>query len=164
MKTVFAVLSLLFVAASSRAADPTYIDQLVETPAATLQGSFTGLKGEGCYQLAADRFLLIDIDKKDQKPWRVMVMSNAPCRRPIEVPDMDVRSRAGVELGQNAQQVIEHLGQPNATSGTDKDLRRLGAGDMEYFYICRVSEGCARHTSVYLKDGVVAAIAEWYSQ
>jgi hypothetical protein len=164
MKTTFAVLSLLLVASSSRAADPTYIDQLVETPAATLQGTFTGLKGEGCYQLAADRFLLIDIDKKDQKPWRVLLMGTPPCRRPIEVPAMDVHSRSGVELGQTGQQVIEHLGQPNATSGTDKDLRRIGVGDMEYFYICRVSDGCARHTSVYLKEGVVTAIAEWYSQ
>jgi hypothetical protein len=41
-------------------------------------------------------------------------------------------------------------------------MRRFG--EMEFFYICRVSEGCARHTSVFLKGGVVSAIVEWYSE
>jgi hypothetical protein len=41
-------------------------------------------------------------------------------------------------------------------------MRKLG--ETEYFYICRVSEGCARHTSVLIRDGVVTAISEWYSE
>ena len=40
-------------------------------------------------------------------------------------------------------------------------LKKLG--DLEYFYVCRVSDQCARHNSVFIKNGVVTALAEWYS-
>jgi hypothetical protein len=162
MRQTLAVLTLLLVAGSSRAADAVYLDQLVETPLATLQGEFTGLKSEGCYAVAPDRYLLVSIDKKDQKPWRVILTAAPPCRRPDTGPTMDVRERAGVQLGDPVAEVVRRIGQPNAASRPEDNLKKLG--DMEYFYICRVSEGCARHTSIFLKEGVVAAISEWYSE
>jgi hypothetical protein len=153
---------LLLCAAASQAADPVYLDELVETPAATLRQQFPRLKREGCFQLANGQFLMITIDKKDQKPWRVALSQTDPCRRAEPGPDMDVRQRGGVALGDTSVKVVEKLGRPDAAADPDAALRKLG--DSEYFYICRVSEGCARHTSVFIREGVVTGIAEWYSQ
>lgn len=154
--------SLLFVAIPADAADPVYLDQLVETPWATLQQQFPSLKNEGCYQLGEGRYLHITQDKKDKKPWRVTLASEAPCRRPETIADMDVRARSGITLGDTSVGIVEHLGRPDASAAPEPAQKRLG--DLEYFYICRVSEGCARHTSVFVKAGVVSAISEWYSE
>ncbi|HKR63980.1 MAG TPA: hypothetical protein VJZ00_09635, partial [Thermoanaerobaculia bacterium] len=74
MKRTLVVLSLLFIAAGSRAQQPqpVYLDQLIETPLATLQTQFPNLKKEGCYRIGDNRFLLISVEsKKEHKPWRV---------------------------------------------------------------------------------------------
>ncbi len=161
MKTALAVMSLA-VALSSHAADPVYLDQLMEMPLATLQQQFPGLKREGCYSIGNDHFLLISIDKKEGKPWRVALAAAPPCRKPQEGPLMDVRQRKDVELGDNTIEVLEKLGRPDASTTPETALQRLG--ELEYFYVCRVSEMCARHTSVFIRDGVVSALAEWYSE
>lgn len=162
MRLATAVVSLLLVAISSHAADPVYVDELVETPLATLQKHFRTLKTEGCYELEPGRFLHIALDRKDQKPWRVTLASQPPCRRPDPAQPLDVRVRSGVLLGDSTLAVVERLGRPDASASPDGDQRRLG--ETEYFYICRVSEGCARHTSIFVKNGVVTAISEWYSE
>ncbi len=160
MRLAYAVLALLF--AIGAAADPVYIDQLMETPVDTLRQQFPGLKKEGCYRIAAERYVLIDIEKKDGKPWRVALTNTPPCRRPDDVPvAIDLRHRKGVEIGQRTIEVLQHMGRPDASATPEPTLKRLG--DTEYFYICRLSDGCARHTSVFVRDGVVSAIAEWYS-
>ena len=161
MKNLIVVASLLL-AGGAFAADPVYIDQLMELPLSSLQRSFPGLKKEGCYRIGAERFLLIGIEKKDQKPWRVIVTGTAPCKRPEDAAEMDVRDRRGIEIGQGSPAIIARLGRPDAAAPPDPPLRKLG--DLEYFYICRVSEGCARHTSVFVRNGVVTAFGEWYSQ
>ncbi|HEX6639706.1 MAG TPA: hypothetical protein VF215_01265 [Thermoanaerobaculia bacterium] len=162
MKNALAFVSLLLVAASSRAADPVYLDQLIESPLTTLQSQFPGLRKEGCYRVAPDRYLLLTMDKKDGKPWRVALSAEEPCRRAEDGPLLDVRQRKGVELGDTTIQVIEKMGRPDASAAPETALRKLG--DIEYFYVCRVSEGCARHTSVFIRAGLVSAIAEWYSE
>jgi hypothetical protein len=162
MRTVLAFVSLLLVAVSSRAADPLYLDQLIETPLSTLQTQFEGLRKEGCYRIAPDRYLLLTLDKKDGKPWRVALSTAEPCRKPVEGPLLDVRHRKGVELGDSTLAIVEKMGRPDAAAAPETALKRLG--DMEYFYVCRVSDSCARHTSVFIKDGLVTAVAEWYSQ
>jgi hypothetical protein len=162
MRLVFAFVSLLLVAVSSRAADPLYLDQLIEMPLATLQTQFPGLRKEGCYRIAEGRYLLLTMDKKDGKPWRVALSGSEPCRKPEDGPLLDVRQRKGVELGDSTVAVVEKMGRPDASAVPETALRRLG--DVEYFYVCRVSEGCARHTSVFIKAGLVSALAEWYSQ
>ena len=161
MRIAAAVMALFLVAASSAAADPIYLDQLMEMPLATLQQHFPTLRNEGCYQIAADRFLLIGMDKKDQKPWRVALSSTAPCKRPQKGPAMDVRERTGVDLGTKTREVLDKLGRPDASAPPEPAFKRLG--ETEYFYICRVTEGCARHTSVFMRDGIVTGIASWYS-
>jgi hypothetical protein len=162
MRIAYAVLALLFVAGGA-AADPVYLDQLMETPVVALREQFPGLKKEGCYRIAADRYVLINIDKKDGKPWRVAVTDVAPCKRPEDLETaLDVRHRKGVELGQKTVEVIGVMGRPDASATPEPSLKRLG--DTEYFFICRVSEGCARHTSVFIREGQVSAIAEWYSE
>ncbi len=163
MKLAYAVVALLF-AALGAAGDPVYIDDLMETPLAALQEQFPGLKSEGCYRVAADRYLLIDIQKRDGKPWRVALAGTPPCRRPEDLPAaLDVRHRTGVELGQRTVEVLQIMGRrPDASAAPEPSLKRLG--DTEYFYICVVSEGCARHTSVFVRDGLVSAISEWYSE
>lgn len=157
-------LSLLFLlfAVESRAADPVYIDELMESSAATLQRQFPSLRKEGCYRLADGRFLMLSVNTKDQKPWRVAFASAEPCRGPSAGPDVEVRHRSGVQLGDSSPVVVEKLGRPDASAEPEAALRRLG--DIEYFYICRISEGCARHTSVFIRDGLVSAISEWYSE
>lgn len=162
MRASTLAVALLLTAGSSLAADPVYLDQMMEMPVATLQQSFPTLKKEGCYQLYADRYLMISVDKKDQKPWRLVITTIAPCRKPEAGPQMDVRERSGVELGNSIVQLVEKMGRPDAAAPPDAALKRLG--EIEYFYICRVSEGCARHTSVFIKDGLVTAISEWYSE
>jgi hypothetical protein len=162
MKATLHVLLLLLVAAAANAQDPVYLDELAETPLARLQTSFPDLRKEGCYRIAADRYVMFSIDKKDQKPWRVVLASSSPCRRYETGPTIDVRSRAGVELGQTQLIVIQHLGRPETAAPSELSMRKFG--ETEFFYICRVSEGCARHTSVFLRGGVVSAIAEWYSE
>ena len=159
---VAAATLLLVAAVSAKAADPLYLDELAETPLATLQQQFPTLAKEGCYALSAGRYLAISIDKKDQKPWRVTLAGDPPCRRPENGPQVDVRARSGVELGDTASAVVQRLGRPDASAAPEANQKRLG--DTEYFFICRVSEGCARHTSVYVKHGVVSAISEWYSE
>jgi len=161
MKFPLAVLAVLF--AVGAAADPVYLDQLMETPLASLQQQFPGLKKEGCYRVAADRYVLIDIDRKEGKPWRVALSNTAPCRRAEDLAEaLDVRHRKGVELGQRTVEVLQVMGRPDASAPPEPSLKRLG--DTEYFYICRLSDGCARHTSVFVRDGIVSAIAEWYSE
>jgi|SRR6185436_17831500 len=162
MKTILRLLPLLLIAVAASAQDPVYLDELAETPLERLQTTFPDLKKEGCYRIADDRYVLITIDKKDQKPWRVVLASTPPCRRADPGPVIDVRARAGVELGQSQLAVIQRLGRPETAAPAETSMRRFG--EMEFFYICRVSEGCARHTSVFLKHGVVSAIAEWYSE
>lgn len=152
----------LFLAADLRAADPVYLDQLIELPLATLRQSFPTLKAEGCYQLPGARYLHITIDRKDQKPWRVTLSSDAPCKRPEPVGEFDVRARSGITLGDSTVAILEHLGRPDASAPPQSAQKRLG--DTEYFYICRQSEGCARHTSVFVREGKVTAISEWYSE
>ena len=162
MKTAIALAALLL-AGSALAAEPVYLDQLMEQPLSSLQQQFPGLKKEGCYRIAADRFLLIEIEKKDQKPWRVVLTSSAPCRRPADpAAAIDVRQRKGVELGDRTTAILARMGRPEASAAPEASLKKLG--DLEYFYICRVSDQCARHTSVFVREGVVTAIAEWYSQ
>lgn len=160
MRLAFAIASLV-VAIGAHAADPIYLDAMVETPLADLKQHFPKLEREGCYQIG-ERYLQISIDKKDRKPWRVTVAAEPPCRRPDPGPALDIRSRAGVSLGDTTIGIIERLGRPDTASPPNADQRRLGA--IEYFYICRVSEGCARHTSVFVRDGKVTAISEWYSE
>jgi hypothetical protein len=161
MRVGIAVL-LLFVAVSSGAADPVYLDELIETPLASLQTQFPDLRREGCYRLADGHFLQITMDRKDGKPWRVTFASVAPCRRADDGPAVEIRHRSGIALGDSTGAILEKLGRPDASAAPDPAQRRLG--DTEYFYICRVSEGCARHTSIFIKDGLVSAISEWYSE
>ena len=161
MRTVLAFVSLLLVAVSSRAADPVYLDELIETPLSTLQTQFEGLRKEGCYRIAPDRYLLLTLDKKDGKPWRVALSGAEPCRKPVDGPLLDVRHRKGVELGDSTVSIIEKMGRPDAAAAPETALKRLG--DMEYFYVCRLSDSCARHASVFIKNGLVTAVAEWYS-
>jgi hypothetical protein len=162
MRLVLAFLTLLFVAVSSHAADPIFLDQIIEMPLATLQTQFPGLKKEGCYRVAPGRHLLLTMDKKDGKPWRVALSSDEPCRKPEDGPTLDLRHRSGVDLGDSTVVVVEKMGRPDASAVPETALKRLG--DIEYFYVCRVSEGCARHTSVFIRTGQVTAIAEWYSK
>jgi hypothetical protein len=163
MRLRLAVLSFLLIAIRAHAADPVYIDQLIETPLATLQTQFPGLKKEGCYRIGEGRFLLISVDnKKDHKPWRITLSNVEPCRRPDDLPPVDVQERAGVQLGDSTIAVVRHMGRPDASAPPEAPLKKLG--DTEFFFICRVSEGCARHTSIFLRDGLVTAIAEWYSE
>ena len=157
-----AVVSLLLVASSGRAADPVYLDEIVETPLPTLQTMFTGLKKEGCYRIAAEQYVLITIDKKDAKPWRVLLSSLPPCKRAETGPAIDLRARSGVELGQSQVTVVQRMGRPEVVGPPEKSMSRYG--EVEFFYICRVSPECARHTSVYFKDDAVSAISEWYSE
>ena len=161
MKIAGAVLTLA-VAFASHAAEPVYLDQLMETPLATLQAQFPGLKKEGCYGISGGRYLLITMDKKDGKPWRVTVTSEQPCRRPEDAGVMEVRQRHGVQLGDTTVMVLEKMGRPDASAPPETALKKLG--DLEYFYVCRVSDQCARHNSVFIKGGVVTALAEWYSE
>jgi hypothetical protein len=158
----FAFVSLLLTAVSSEAADPVYLDQLIETPLATLQTQFPGLRKDGCYRVAEGRFLLLTMDKKDGKPWRVALATGEPCRKSEDGPLLDVRHRGGVALGETTLIVLEKMGRPDASATPDAAFRRLG--DIEYLYMCRVTEGCARHTSVFIHNGLVSAISEWYSQ
>ena len=162
MKVAFAVLALLFVAGGA-AGDPVYLDQLMEMPLASLREQFPGLKKEGCYRIAAERYVLIDMHKKDGKPWRVALTNEAPCKRPEDLAvGLDVRHRKGVEIGQKTVEFLGIMGRPDASAAPEPSLKRLG--DTEFFFICRISEGCARHTSVFVRNGVVSAIAEWYSE
>jgi len=162
MRVAFAVLALLFVAGGA-AGDPVYLDQLMETPIAALREQFPGLKKEGCYRVAAERYVLIDINKKDGKPWRVALTDAAPCKNPQDLSvALDVRHRKGVLIGQKTMEVLAIMGRPDASATPEPSLKRLG--ETEYFYICRVSEGCARHTSIFVRNGLVSAIAEWYSE
>jgi hypothetical protein len=162
MRLALTFVTLLLVAVSSRAADTVYLDELIESPLSALQARFPELRKEGCYRVGENRYLLITMDKKSDKPWRVTLASAAPCRKPIDSVELEVRHRGGVELGHSTLEVVTNLGRPDASADPDKALQRLG--EIEYFYICRVSEGCARHSSVFIRDGVVSAISEWYSE
>ena len=161
MKIAGAVLTLA-VAFASYAAEPVYLDQLMETPLATLQAQFPGLKREGCYSIGEGRYLLISMDKKDGRPWRVTVTTEQPCKRPEDAGTLEVRQRHGVLLGDTTLMVLEKMGRPDASAPPEAALKKLG--DLEYFYVCRVSDQCARHNSVFIKNGVVTALAEWYSE
>ena len=161
MRVAFSVLSLLFVAAAG-AADPVSLDELMETPVARLQSMFPELRKEGCYRIAEERYVLVQIDKKDLKPWRIVLASAPPCRRAETGPVMDLRERAGIELGHTQVDVVKRLGRPDTAQPTETTMKRFG--ETEWFYVCRVSEGCARHTSVFYRGGTVSAVAEWYSE
>jgi hypothetical protein len=162
MKLAFAVLSVVLFAGSVRAADPLYLDQLIESPQASLEARFGAMKKESCFQLAPDRYLLISMGKKEAKPWRVVLSSVEPCKKPVPAPNLEIRERNGIDLGDNTVTIVQRLGRPDAAAKPDPALKKLG--ETEYFYICRVSEGCARHTSILISGGTVSAIAEWYSE
>lgn len=161
MRLAIAFVVLLAVSAGDVSAEPIYLDQLMEMSLATLQQQFPKMRNEGCYQLGPERFLWIDMKKKG-KPWRVALTSNPPCRRPENGPAIDVRERTGVELGARTKNVLDKMGRPDASAPPQGAFKKLG--ETEYFYICRLREGCSRHTSVFMRDGVVTAIASWYSE
>lgn len=162
MRIAPAVLALTIAVGGSTAADPIYIDQLMDTPLSALQTHFPGLKRDGCYSLADGRFVLVNVHRREEKPWRVAITAEAPCRRPAAVrTPMDLQQREGVAIGDTTAEVIGRLGSPEAATQTDSNLRNLG--DSEYLYICRTSQ-CVRHTSIFMRDGAVSAIAEWYSE
>jgi hypothetical protein len=161
MKIALAALTL-FVALRGYAADAVYLDQLMETPRATLLTQFPTLKREGCYSVGAGRYLLVSMDKKDGKPWRVAFTTEVPCKRPEEVAPVEIRQRQGVQLGDTTIMVLEKMGRPDASAAPEAAMKKLG--DLEYFYVCRVSDQCARHSSVFIKSGIVTALAEWYSE
>ena len=160
MRLTPALVSLVLFATAGQAA-PVYIDQLMETPLATLQTQFSGLRKEGCYRLVDGRHLMISMNMKERKPWRVALATDAPCRKPQAGPEMDVQHRSGVLLGDKMLSVVEKLGRPDTSTEPEAAMERLG--ENEYFYMCRVSEGCARHTSIFIRDGAVSAISDWYS-
>ncbi|HYI09320.1 MAG TPA: hypothetical protein VEK57_09625 [Thermoanaerobaculia bacterium] len=160
MKVALAFVLLLF-AAGSVAAQPVYIDQLMEMPQDQLLQTFPGLKREGCYRIAENRFVLIAMDKKDRKPWRVAIAAGDVCRR-SEDAVIDVRHRKGIDLGDTTIAIMEKMGRPDASAAPEDKQKKLG--EIEYFYICRLEESCARHTSVFIRDGIVTAISEWYSE
>jgi hypothetical protein len=162
MRLALVFVVLLAVPVSDVTAEPVFIDQLMEMSLSALQQQFPKLRNEGCYRIAPERYLWIDMEKKDKKPWRVALTSTPPCRRPEEGPVVDVRDRSGLDLGTRTREVLEKLGRPDASAAPENAFKQLG--ETEYFYICRVSEGCARHTSVFMRDGVVTAIASWYSE
>lgn len=162
MRDAAAVLALTFAISGSIAADPVYIDQLMETPVEALQTHFAGLRKDGCYKLPDGYFVLVNIDRKAGKPSRVALAATEPCRRPQDVrTPMDLRHRKGVAIGDGTGAILEKMGPPDAMSDAEPKLRQLG--ETEYFYICRVDQDCARHTSIFTRDGLVTAIAEWYS-
>ena len=162
MRHAAAVLALMMIVSGSIAADPVYIDQLMETPVETLQTHFAGLKRNGCYKLQDGRFVLVNVDRKTGKPWRIALSAGEPCRSADEVrTPMDLQHRKGLLLGEGTAAILEKLGRPDAMTETEPKLEMLG--EMEYFFICRVDQDCARHTSVFTRDGMVTAIAEWYS-
>ena len=163
MRVTLAAVVLLLVAIRAQAADPVYIDQLIETPLATLQAQFPSMKKEGCYRIGDGRFLLINVDaKKQHKPWRVTLSAVEPCRHAEDMAGIDVQDRAGMQLGDSSLSVVQKVGRPDASAPPEQALRKLG--DTEFFFICRATAGCSRHRSVYLRDGLVTAIAEWYSE
>lgn len=162
MRLAIAFLTMVFTAAAASAADPVYLDQVIEMPLATLEAQLGPIKREGCFQIGPDRFLLVTVNRKDGKPARVVLSSIEPCKKPVAAPPLDVRERNGVSLGDKTLDVVTRLGRPDAAAVPDPALRKLG--ETEYFYICRIEEGCARHTSVFMRDGLVTAIAEWYSE
>ncbi|MEO8380527.1 MAG: hypothetical protein ABI779_12750 [Acidobacteriota bacterium] len=161
MRTAIIIVALLSVGSTALAADPIYLDQMMEMPLVTLQQQFPRLRGEGCYQIGPDRFLQIEIAKKDRKPSRIVIASAPPCRKADEGPALDVRERIGVELGDSTRDILEKMGRPDASAPPDAAFKKLG--ETEYFYICRITPGCSRHTSVFMRDGIVSAISTWYS-
>src|SRR5690349_24814550 len=106
MRVAVAFLALVLTTAVAQAADPIYLDQLIETPADTLEAQLGKMKREGCFQIGADRFLFITMDKKDRKPWRVVLSSIEPCKKPVQVAEMDVRERNGVNIGDTTPNVL----------------------------------------------------------
>src|SRR5688500_11923454 len=123
MRVALAVV-LLLLAAGSMAAEPVYLDELVETPLTRLQTMFPGLKKEGCYRIADDRYVLITIDKKDEKPWRVVLASAPPCRRAETGPAIDLRVRTGIELGETQIAVVERMGRPETAAASEPSMRK----------------------------------------
>ena len=115
MRLVIAFVSLLLVTVSSRAADPLYLDEIIEMPLATLQAQFPGLRKEGCYRVGTGRFLFVTMDKKDGKPWRVALSAEMPCRKAEDGPLLDVRQRKGVELGDSTVSIVSRRCRPGAT-------------------------------------------------
>lgn len=158
-----AVLVAALSVAAAEPQGPLYIDDVVEAPLEQLQSVFPGLQKEGCYRINDSAHLLLTIDEKAEKPWRVVLASAPPCGEVEDIAGfLDIRHRSGVRLGDSAERVVERLGRPEMSDAPQPPHR--GLGDIEYFYLCRVSEMCARHTSIFLRRGKVIAIAEWYSQ
>ena len=56
MRLTLTLLSLLALAVPAKAADPVYLDQLIETPLNALQAQFPNLKKEGCYRTGEGRY------------------------------------------------------------------------------------------------------------
>jgi hypothetical protein len=152
----------LLLAATASAQQTVYLDELMETPLATLQTLFPGLRKEGCYKLANGRYLLITMNKRDGKPRRVSLTTDLPMRKAQDGPAVEVQHRKGIALGDSSLDIVEKMGRPDASTAPEAALKKLG--DTEYIYTCRVTAGCARHTSIFIRDGMVTALSEWYSE
>lgn len=157
------VLALLMVASARAQADAVYIDELMQTPLEVLQTHFEGLKRDGCYRLPDGRYVLLNVNRRSKKPQRVVISASEPCKRPAEArTPIDLRHRGGVEIGDTTLVVLEKMGRPDASAAPGSDFRQLG--DLEYFYVCRGEADCVKHTSVFVREGNVSAISEWYSE
>ena len=156
------VLALLMLVSARAYADAVYIDELMQTPLDVLQTHFEGLKKDGCYRLADGRYVLLNVDRRSKKPQRVVISASEPCKRPAAArTPMDLRHRGGIEIGDSTLVVLEKMGRPDASAAPEAAFR--GLGDLEYFYVCRAEAECVKNTSVFVRQGSVSAISEWYS-
>jgi hypothetical protein len=157
------VLALLMTASARLHADAVFIDELMQTPLDVLQTHFEGLKRDGCYRLPDGRYVLLNVDRKTKKPQRVVISASEPCKRPADArTPIELRHRGGIAIGDTTLVVLEKMGRPDASAAPGSDFRQLG--DLEYFYVCRAEAECLKHTSVFVREGVVTAISEWYSE
>jgi hypothetical protein len=157
------VLALLVAAGARVHADAVFIDELMQTPLEVLQTHFEGLKKDGCYRLPDGRYVVLNVDRKTKKPQRVVISASEPCKRPADArTPIDLRHRSGVEIGDTTLVVLEKMGRPDASAAPETAFKELG--ELEYFYVCRAEAECVKHTSVFVREGAVSAISEWYSK
>ena len=169
MKALIACCVLLAACAS---APPRAMDDLLDTPVASVERRFGPGSYARCYQISDGRFVNLGVDDEDPtRFWSVELADVSDCTTTMPpLIEMPSKFNIGVDLGDPIEKALSVLGQPDSVlkqppegSSDEIVLRFQRRGGIEYMYRCKAPPDCGSVTSIFARNGKVSAISISYS-
>lgn len=169
MKPLLACCILLAACASS---PPRVLDDLLDSPVASVEQRYGPGSYLRCYQLGDSRFVNLDVDEGDPGHfWSVELADVSDCETTMAPnPGMPSTFNVGVDLGDPVEKALTVLGHPDEVlteapeGSSDAAIARFKRrGGTEYIFRCKTPATCGTVTSIFARNGKVSAISIWYA-